>query len=162
MVKAAATESHRNNGVQRTTTKVGAPPAGRPDANAVPAATASHNDRARAGTGACPDANDARVVKRLRGQASYYSDALAGHKTASGQLYDPHAFTAAHRTLAFGTVLRVHRADGTGQSVCVRVNDRGPFAGKSRILDLSRAAAEALHMMRAGVAPVEVEILRED
>ncbi|HTM44447.1 MAG TPA: septal ring lytic transglycosylase RlpA family protein [Polyangiaceae bacterium] len=101
-------------------------------------------------------------MKRIHGEASYYSDALSGHKTASGQPYDPHSFTAAHRTLPFGTLLRVHRVDGTGESVCVRVNDRGPFAGRSRILDLSRAAAEALHMMRAGVASVEVEILKKD
>ena len=110
-------------------------------------------------TGGCPDW---RVSKRLRGHASYYSDALAGHRTASGEPYSPAAFTAAHRSLPFGTWLRVHRLDGNNETVCVRVNDRGPFAGKSRIIDLSRAAAEALHMMRVGVAAVEVAVLKEE
>jgi len=90
------------------------------------------------------------------GKASYYADSLAGHKTASGERYDPRAFTAAHRTLPFGTWIVVSRSDG--RSVKVRVNDRGPFA-KGRVVDLSRAAAEAIGMIRAGV--VEVSLSRE-
>ncbi len=87
----------------------------------------------------------------LAGKASYYADSLAGRSTASGEPYDPRAFTAAHRTLPFGTWVEVRRADG--RSALVRVNDRGPFA-KGRVIDLSRAAAEALGMVRAGVVEV--------
>ena len=94
----------------------------------------------------------------LRGRASYYHDSLAGNHTANGDIYDPAAFTAASRELPFGTVLRVVRVDG-GQSVLVRVNDRGPFGNRRRILDLSRAAAESIDMIRAGVVDVRVEVL---
>lgn len=94
----------------------------------------------------------------LRGRASYYSDRLAGRSTASGEPYTPSAFTAASRELPFGTMVRVIRED-TGASVIVRVNDRGPFGDRRRILDLSRVAAEALDMISAGVVPIRAEIL---
>lgn len=94
----------------------------------------------------------------LQGSGSYYSDAFAGRSTASGSPYLPSAFTAAHRSLPFGTVLRVTRVDG-GQVVYVRVTDRGPYGPRGRILDLSRAAAERLGMMRVGVAKLKVEVL---
>jgi rare lipoprotein A len=68
------------------------------------------------------------------------------------------SFTAAHRSLPFGTIVRVVRTD-TGRVTYVKVNDRGPFGSSKRIIDLSRAAAEELQMMRAGVVPVRVEIL---
>lgn len=93
------------------------------------------------------------------GKASYYHDSLAGNRTANGERYDPSAFTAASRTLPFGTELRVTRVD-TGASVDVRVNDRGPFGRRTRILDLSRAAAERLDMIRAGVVQVRVRVLQ--
>ncbi|MEB2313741.1 MAG: septal ring lytic transglycosylase RlpA family protein [Sorangiineae bacterium] len=93
-----------------------------------------------------------------RGQASYYSDALAGRATASGERYEPRAFTAAHRTLPFGAVVRVTR-EPSGPVVYVRVTDRGPFGNRARIIDLSRAAAEALDMIRAGVAKVRLEVV---
>jgi rare lipoprotein A len=99
-----------------------------------------------------------RAISVQHGTASYYSDALAGRKTASGAPYEPQGFTAAHRSFAFGTVLRVTRSDG-GQSVYVRVTDRGPFGPRGRILDLSRAAAERLGMLRAGVVTVKVEVV---
>lgn len=95
----------------------------------------------------------------LEGDCSYYSDSLAGRRTASGAPYVPEYFTAAHRTLRFGTLLRVTRTD-TGSSVLVKVNDRGPFGRKRRVLDLSRAAAEQLNMIRRGVARVRVEVMR--
>jgi rare lipoprotein A len=98
-----------------------------------------------------------RALSVQQGTASYYSDAFAGRSTASGTPYEPHWFTAAHRSLPFGSVLRVTRRDG-GQVVYVRVTDRGPFA-RGRIVDLSRAAAEQLGMMRAGVVKVKVEVL---
>ena len=100
----------------------------------------------------------APALATLEGDASYYSDGLAGHPTASGELYRPLAFTAAHRRLPLGTVLRITRSDGA-KVVYVRVNDRGPYGSKRRILDLSRAAAEELGMLRAGVLPVRAEVV---
>ena len=88
------------------------------------------------------------------GLASYYGEALRGHRTASGERFDPDALTAAHRSLAFGTCMRVENA-GNGRSVRVRVNDRGPFV-KGRIVDVSQAAARALDFLREGVARVRL------
>jgi rare lipoprotein A len=95
---------------------------------------------------------------RFTGLAAYYSDSLAGNRTANGDRYNPKALTAAHRTLPFGTELRVTRVD-TQRSVIVRVNDRGPFGDNRRVIDLSRRAAEQLGMIRAGVVQVEIEVL---
>lgn len=99
----------------------------------------------------------ARALSVQSGTGSYYSDVFAGRSTASGAPYEPKGFTAAHRNLPFGTILRVTRKDG-GQVVYVRVTDRGPYA-RGRILDLSRAAAERLGMLRAGVVKIKVEVL---
>lgn len=99
-----------------------------------------------------------RALAVQSGSASYYADSLAGRSTASGKPYDPRAYTAAHRNLPFGSVLRVTRLDG-GQVVYVRVNDRGPYGSQGRILDLSRAAAERLAMLRAGVVKIKLEVL---
>jgi rare lipoprotein A len=99
-----------------------------------------------------------RALAVQQGQASYYGNSLAGHKTASGERYNPRAFTAAHRTLALGTVARVRRTD-TGAVVYVRITDRGPYGSARRIIDLSRAAAERLGMIRMGVADVRLEIV---
>ena len=99
-----------------------------------------------------------RPVLTLVGAASYYADSLAGNHTANGEIYDPSRRTAASRDLPFGTVVRVIRRD-TGRSVIVRINDRGPFANRKRILDLSRAAAEELDMMDAGVIKIRAEVL---
>jgi rare lipoprotein A len=98
------------------------------------------------------------AVVVLSGQASYYSDSLAGNHTANGERYDPGRMTAASRDLPFGSVVRVVRRD-TGGQVLVRVNDRGPFGSKHRILDLSRAAARKLNMLGRGVAEVRAEVL---
>lgn len=84
------------------------------------------------------------------GVGSYYGESLRGRRTASGERFDPDAFTAAHRSLAFGTCLRVENT-GNGRSVRVRVNDRGPFVD-GRIVDLSAAAARALDFVRTGIA----------
>ena len=83
---------------------------------------------------------------------------MAGRSTASGEPYRTTEFTAASRDLRFGTILRVTRED-TGAVTYARVNDRGPFGDRRRIIDLSRAAAEELDMIRAGVVPVRVEIV---
>jgi len=100
----------------------------------------------------------AEASASFEGAVSYYADSLAGNSTASGEPYDPAELTAASRTLPFGTVLRVTRPD-TGRSVIVRVNDRGPFGRRQRVLDLSRSAAEALDMIRRGVVDVRVEVV---
>ena len=98
------------------------------------------------------------ALSSLDGEASYYSDRLAGHKTASGERYRPSALTAAHRSLPLGTVLRVTRSDGA-RTVYVRINDRGPYGSNRRILDLSRAAFERLGSLRAGVLEVRAEVV---
>jgi rare lipoprotein A len=100
-----------------------------------------------------------REGDRLRGDASYYASFFKGRRTSNGERYDPGKLTAANRTLPFGTRLRVTRVD-TGRSVVVRVNDRGPFGKRHRILDLSRAAAEQLDMIGAGHAEVEAVVLQ--
>jgi rare lipoprotein A len=92
-----------------------------------------------------------------KGIASWYGKPFHGRRTASGEVYDMHQISAAHRTLAFGTVVRVTRRD-TKASVEVRINDRGPFI-KGRIIDLSFAAAKRIGLDIDGVAPVKVEVL---
>jgi rare lipoprotein A len=90
-------------------------------------------------------------------RASYYSRALVGRKTASGESYDPALFTASHATLPMGTILRVTRLPD-GPSVEVRVNDRCACT-HGRQLDLSEAAARQLNMLRLGTVKVRIEIL---
>lgn len=111
------------------------------------------------GAGCSDEERRRRARETLRGLATYYHDSLSGNLTASGEPYDPQDFSAAHRTLPFGTRLRVRRTDVSSSPVCVTVNDRGPFAGKRRVVDVSRRAAEHLDMVRDGVVPVLVEVL---
>jgi rare lipoprotein A len=94
------------------------------------------------------------------GYATWYGARFAGRKTASGAPFDPRALTAAHRTLPFGTWVEVTRVD-TGQRVRVRITDRGPYGAPSqrRIIDLSRAAAERIGLVRAGVTRVELRVV---
>lgn len=91
------------------------------------------------------------------GLGTYYADKYHGRKTASGEIYDKYKFTAAHRTLDFGTRVRVTRLDN-GRSVEVTVNDRGPFT-EGRIIDVSRAAAEQLGLVRDGEVRVKVDVI---
>jgi len=91
------------------------------------------------------------------GLASYYADKYHGRTTAGGEVFDTHEFTAAHRTLPFGTRVKVTGVEHD-RSVIVRINDRGPFVA-GRVLDVSRAAAEELQMTRAGLVKVRLEIL---
>ena len=93
----------------------------------------------------------------LEGMASYYGDEFQGRLTSNGEVFDQSLLTAAHRSLPFGTVLKVTNMRN-GRSVVVRVNDRGPFA-PGRILDLSRGAAERIDMLRDGVARVSIAVL---
>ena len=91
--------------------------------------------------------------------ASYYGEAFQGRPTSSGEIFDMYAMTAAHKTLPFGTMLEVTNLEN-GNSVVVRVNDRGPFVA-DREIDLSQGAAEKLGMITAGVARVSISILSE-
>lgn len=91
------------------------------------------------------------------GEASYYGRELAGNRTANGERFNPHALTAAHRTLPMGTRLRVTNKSN-GRSVIVRINDRGPFV-RGRIIDISLAAARQIQMVGAGKAMVRLEQL---
>ncbi|MDP4605449.1 MAG: septal ring lytic transglycosylase RlpA family protein [Erythrobacter sp.] len=92
-----------------------------------------------------------------RGSASYYASKFHGRRTASGETFDNRAMTAAHRTLPFGSLVRVTNP-GTGASVVVRINDRGPFT-KGRMIDVSRAAAEQLGLIAPGHATVDLELI---
>jgi len=92
------------------------------------------------------------------GQGSYYADKFAGKRTASGAPYRPGKLTAAHNTLPFGTKIKVTNAK-TGRSVKVTVNDRGPHV-KGRIVDLSKKAANKIGLVEAGVAPVQLKVVK--
>lgn len=94
------------------------------------------------------------------GNASYYAHHLSGHRTASGQAYDPSALTAAHRTLPIGTQVRVVNPKNE-KSVVVTVNDRGPMP-KNRVIDVSSAAADRLGMKKAGVTKVETQVVQRN
>ena len=96
------------------------------------------------------------IVDVQEGEASYYADSLHGNKTASGEPYDKNKMTAAHRTLEFGTKVKVTYPE-TGKSVDVVINDRGPHA-KGRIIDISGAAADAIGLKDAGHGPVKLEV----
>ena len=89
-----------------------------------------------------------------QGQASFYADRYHGRQTASGERHDRNALTAAHRSLPFGTHVRVTRLDN-GRETVVRINDRGPFV-RGRVIDVSRRAAEELDMIGPGVVNVRL------
>jgi len=99
----------------------------------------------------------ARVVRVISGIASWYGPGFHGNRSASGEIFDQNALTAAHLTLPFGTRVRVTNMRN-GQSVVVRINDRGPFKG-DRIIDISKAAAQRIGMTSTGIAPVKLEVL---
>jgi len=92
-----------------------------------------------------------------RGKASWYGPGFAGRKTANGERFNPNALTAAHRKLPFGTTVKVTNVDN-GKSVVVRINDRGPYAGR-RVIDLSKAAAKKIGLIESGVGVVEIRAL---
>jgi rare lipoprotein A len=97
------------------------------------------------------------VKLRVDGWASWYGPGFHGNLTANGDVYDQEAMTAAHKSLPFGTKVRVTNLDN-GKVVVVRINDRGPYVG-DRVIDLSAGAARILGLMQSGVAPVRLEIL---
>jgi len=94
---------------------------------------------------------------RQKGKASWYGKKFHGKKTSSGEIYNMHAMTAAHKTLPLGTYVRVHNL-ANGKSIEVRVNDRGPFV-RGRIIDLSYTGATKLDIVGPGTAPVEIVAL---
>jgi rare lipoprotein A len=101
------------------------------------------------------DKNPAKTRVASDGIGSFYTE---GTQTASGEKFDTHELTAAHRTLPFGTRLRVTNVN-TGQSVTVRVNDRGPFV-PGRVVDVSHSAAETLGMVEGGIAKVKLDVVQ--
>jgi rare lipoprotein A len=100
---------------------------------------------------------DLDLGMKQRGVASWYGDDFHGKTTASGEVYDMHALTAAHRTLPLGTVVRIVKVVN-GKHVTIRVNDRGPYV-HGRILDLSYAAAKTLGMVQDGVSAIQLEVV---
>ena len=104
-----------------------------------------------------PAPGPAAVESGETGLASWYGHPYHGRASASGEIYDMEQMTAAHRTLAFGTVVRVYDLDND-KAVDVRINDRGPFVD-GRVIDLSHAAARAIEMIGPGTARVRLEIL---
>ncbi len=95
-------------------------------------------------------------TKAVRGIASWYGRDFHGKRTASSERFNMHAFTAANMRLPFGTVLRVENVDN-GKMVNVKVNDRGPFH-RGRIIDLSKAAAQAIDLTDTGTAKVRIQV----
>jgi rare lipoprotein A len=103
------------------------------------------------------DSSPAQVGAIQHGYASWYG-ANSGKSTASGERFDEGQLTAAHRHLPFGTIVRVTN-ERNGRSVEVRINDRGPWSGGDRIIDVSSSAADRLDMKTSGIIPVRVEVV---
>jgi rare lipoprotein A len=113
--------------------------------------------------GVVPDGSSNRAAPLPReevqvGYATWYGRELAGHRTASGERFDPNQMTAAHRTLPFGTWVEVKRVE-TGNTVRVRINDRGPWGHEGRIIDLSQAAAKKIGFGKQGLIRVELRVV---
>ena len=124
------------------------------------AATAATGEQALAldpAASAAPEAPALSFTPAGSGVASWYGAAHAGKRTASGERFDPAALTAAHRTLPFGSKVRVTH-EGSGRSVVVTINDRGPFS-HGRIIDVSEGAAKELGLVRAGSGKVRLELV---
>lgn len=98
--------------------------------------------------------DDDKEIFIKKGTATYYANKFVGRKTASGAVYKHEKFTAAHKTLPFGTKVTVCNLKN-GKSVVVKINDRGPF-GKGMMIDLSQSAAKEIGMLGLGIAPVEI------
>ncbi len=104
---------------------------------------------------ASPQPKASKSFQKEVGKATYYANKYHGRKTASGERFDQTSYTAAHKTLPFGTKLRVTNVDN-GESVIVRVNDRGPFK-KGRVIDLSSSAFGRIAQLKTGVINVSIE-----
>ncbi|PRY14882.1 rare lipoprotein A [Pontibacter ummariensis] len=101
--------------------------------------------------------NNSSKAKTQKGAASWYGSRYHGKKTSSGELYNKYEMTAAHKTLPFGTKVKVTNL-ANNESVVVRINDRGPFVG-DRIIDVSEAAAKELEFHSKGIGRVKIEVL---
>ena len=122
--------------------------------------SACGHGKARAGIPTSKSPTVKVASSELEGVASYYAEPYNGRRTASGEIFDSYnAMTAAHKTLPFNTVVRVKNLQN-GEEVDVRINDRGPFV-KGRVIDLSLAAAKEIDLVRAGVAPVKLKVLKD-
>jgi rare lipoprotein A len=122
--------------------------------------SACGHGKARASNPTSKSPNAKIASSELEGVASYYAEPYNGRRTASGEIFDSYnGMTAAHKTLPFNTVVRVKNLQN-GEEVDVRINDRGPFV-KGRVIDLSLAAAKEIDLVRAGVAPVKLKILKD-
>ena len=106
---------------------------------------------------ATPKPTPSKLIEGVQGAASWYGPGFYGRTTANGERFSKGTLTAAHRTLPFGTKVRVTNLSN-GRSVVVRINDRGPFK-YHRVIDLAHGAASQLQMMQAGEVPVKLEIL---
>jgi rare lipoprotein A len=127
--------------------------------NAAPLSQVQGKPKAVAATDA--DAADPSQVRQtIKGWASWYGPGFDGNLSASGEVFRQSAMTAAHKSLPFGTRVRVTNLD-TGRSVIVRINDRGPYVG-DRIIDLSAGAARVIGLEASGVAPIRLEILEKN
>jgi len=111
------------------------------------------------GCGAFHNAQIHEVGKVQFGFASWYGKKFQGRKTSSGEIYDMHEFTAAHRAFPFGTIVKVTNIKN-GRSAVVKINDRGPQK-RSRKLDVSYAAAKKIGMIRDGIARVRIEVVND-
>lgn len=133
-------------------------PAGQPVVGAGAPITAAAPPARHAPT---PEGHGDRVAEEpattISGWASWYGPGFAGRITASGEVYDPSEMVAAHKSLPFGTRIRVTN-QRNGRTTVLRIVDRGPYVG-GRILDVSAAAADVLRMKGSGTAPVSIEIL---
>ena len=98
------------------------------------------------------------VARVITGEASWYGPGFYGNRTANGEIYRPGTMTAAHRTLPFGTKVRVTNL-WNGRSAVIRINDRGPFVAH-RVIDLGHGAASELGLTGSGIAEVRLEVLR--
>ena len=114
----------------------------------------AYDDWAQAGYPVHPDSSK----YDLSGNASWYGPGLNGNQTANGDTFDMYGMSAAHKKMPFGTIVVVTN-ENNGKSVVVRINDRGPFVA-GRVIDMSYGAAYMLDMVRAGVVPVKIEIIK--
>ena len=99
-----------------------------------------------------------KVIRSFQGQASWYGPGFYGNRTSSGEVLRPGSFTAAHRSLPFGTKVLVTNMTN-GKTAMVRINDRGPFHG-SRVIDVAHGAASQLGLTASGTAKVKLEVIR--
>ena len=138
-------------------TVIAPPPAPAPSPSPSPSPTATPTSSAQDVQAASANDPEPAVQRTWTGVASWYGDRFAGQETASGEPFDPNALTAAHRTLPLGSRVRVTDLR-TGESVVVRINDRGPYVD-GREIDLSRAAAQRIGITDTGTGDVRLELL---